>query len=117
MSMKKLFVILLTLVTFGGIVNAQSYDISLRWSNNPPIQMVSKYIVHQATGTSTNFIPVVTANGTNFAKVRVNSPNTYKFKIQAVNGVTNSPLSSFVQVPQVPPTTPAEPEVLSIEVK
>jgi hypothetical protein len=99
------------------VLDAQSYDISLRWTPNPPAQMVTKYIVFQAIGTNLNFVPVVTAVGTNFAKVRVNAPGLYQYKIWAVNGVTNSPLSESVQVPKDAPSTPPQPEVISVEVK
>jgi hypothetical protein len=116
--MRKFLTTVLTLMGFVGIVMADSYDINLRWTPNPPVQMVTKYIVHQAIGSPTNvFVPVVTAFGTNFAKVRVNSAGLYFYKVQAVNGVTNSPLSEAVQVPKDAPSTPPQPEVISVEVK
>jgi hypothetical protein len=117
MIMKKILTMTLTILGFVVIVNAQSYDLSLRWTANPPAQMVTKYIVFQATGKNTNFIPVVTAVGTNFAKVRVNSPGLYQYKIWAVNGVTNSAMSEAVQVPKDAPSTPPQPEVISVDVR
>jgi hypothetical protein len=115
--MKKALAIGLTLLGLTGIVSAQSYDISLTWTANPPTEMVSKYVVFQAIGTNGSFVPVVTANGTNFSKVRVIGPGLYKFKVQAVNGVTNSALSEYVQVPNVGPATPPAPQVIAVEVK
>jgi hypothetical protein len=102
--MKKLLFSLMLSATmaFGGA------DIILTWSNNPPNEFIEKYIVYQATGTtSTNYVAVVTAVATNFAKIHVTSTaNTYKFKVQAVNGMGVSALSTNVQIPTVAPSQP-----------
>jgi len=116
--MKRLLTFTLTFLGMVGILKAELFDISLRWTPNPPVQMVTKYVVYQAVGSATNnFVPVVTAFGTNAVKVRVTSAGLYFYKISAFNGVTNSPLSEAVQVPKDAPSTPPQPEVISVEVK
>jgi len=89
-------------------------DINLSWQPNPASEFVTKYVVYQAKAPSTNFVAVVTATGTNFARVRVTSPGTYQFRVSAVNGVGESDLSQGVQVPNIPPTIPTNVSVISV---
>jgi hypothetical protein len=89
--MKKLLTLsLLFMVALS--VQAFYADIFLSWNNNPPAEFVQKYIVYQQKGT--NFVSVVTATGTNTAKVRVSAPGTYVFKVGAVNEIGSGPISS-----------------------
>lgn len=114
--MKKFFIVLL--LSLASIAASQTVaDVYLTWANNPAIEFVSKYVVYQATGdTSSNYVPVVTVTGTNFAKIRVNSTTTtYKFKVMAVNGAGNAPLSEFVKVPTNAPTATTNLSILKVE--
>lgn len=116
--MKKLVCVLTLLGALAASAQSFTADISLRWKANSPTQFVTKYVIHQAKDSLTNYIPVVTAYGTNVAKVRITSAGTYRYKISAVNGAGTSPLSTnLVQWPTQSPTTPEELNVLSVDVK
>lgn len=111
--MKRIF---LALMVSAGVALGQNYDVSFSWKSNAPLQMVTKYVIYQAKAPSTNFIPVFTSVS-NTAKIRVTGSGTYDFKILAVNGVGESPLTLPVRIPNIAATTPEEFKVLSIEVK
>lgn len=95
----------LSTISFGAVVS----DIYLTWNANPPIEGVTKYLIYQAKSPSTNFIPVVTASNTNVAKVRVTSVGTYEYKVSAINGNGESPLSSSISVRIGSTNAPSQP--------
>lgn len=110
--MNKSFIVGLTLLGFVGIVLAAStWVVTLSWAPNPPSDMVTQYVVWRAPGNSTNYVPYVTVT-TNYAVF--NESTGAKYKIQAVNGQTNSALSDYVMAPTNAPATPATPVVNSI---
>ncbi len=97
--MKRILAIALATLLIAPAVFADTYDVYLRWNANPPLEMVTKYVVHQRTLPATNYIAVVTATGTNAAKVRLPGPGSYSFKIVAWNGLTNAAPSDAANWP------------------
>jgi predicted phage tail protein len=106
MSMKKLMLIL-SLAMFV-VVSASALDLWFAWTPNANSEAVTSYVIQQATGTSTNFIDVVTAPGTtNVWAVRGLGNGAYKFRLVAVNGAGRSQPSTVVSFPTNVPSAPA----------
>lgn len=106
MSMKKLILILSLVVTLA--VSASALDLWFAWTPNPSSEAVTSYVIQQATGTSTNFVDVVTAPGTtNVWAVRGLGSGAYKFRLVAVNGAGRSQPSTVISFPTAVPSSPA----------
>lgn len=106
MGMKKLILILSLVMSL--VVSASALDLWFTWTKNPPTEAVTSYVIQQATGTSTNFVDVVTAPGTtNVWAVRGLGNGAYKFRIVAVNGAGRSQPSTIVSFPTNVPSAPA----------
>jgi len=114
--LKSLFCLGLLIFTISAAAPSFIADITLSWNPNPAQEFVTRYLVYQAKLPSTNFVPVVTATGTNVAKVRVTSVGTYQFRVTAINGVGESGQSATVQVPDIMPTIPTNVSVISVTV-
>lgn len=105
MGMKK-FISILSLAMFI-VVSASAFDLWFTWSPNPSSEAVTSYVIQQATGTSTNFIDVVTAPGTtNIWPVRGLKNNSYKFRLVAVNGAGRSTPTAWIAYPTNSPSMP-----------
>ncbi len=106
MGMKKLILIISLAVSM--VVSASALDLWFTWTPNPSSEAVTSYVIQQSTGTSTNFVDVVTAPGnTNVWTVKGLGNGSYKFRIVAVNGAGRSQPSTVVTFPTVVPSTPA----------
>ena len=111
--MKKLisFIVGLTVLA----ITAYAVDVKLGWDLNPPTDMVTKYIVYQATSTNGAFTPVVTVVGTNVGTVKGLAPGFYRFVVIAQNAIGNAPPSNEVSIPTNSPA--AAKNVILLEVK
>lgn len=90
------------------VTSVSAVDLWFKWTPNPTNEMVTSYVIQQATGTSTNFVDVVTAPGTtNTWPVRGLGNGSYKFRLVAVNGAGRSVPSSVVSYPTNAPSQPA----------
>jgi predicted phage tail protein len=106
MGMKKLILILSLVVSM--VVSASALDLWFTWTKNPPTEAVTSYVIQQATGTSTNFVDVVTAPGTtNVWSVRGLGNGSYKFRLVAVNGAGRSQPSAIITFPTSSPSQPS----------
>jgi predicted phage tail protein len=106
MGMKKLILILSLVVSLA--VSASALDLWFTWTKNPASEAVTSYVIQQATGTSTNFVDVVTAPGTtNVWAVKGLGNGSYKFRVVAVNGAGRSQPSTVVSFPTAVPSQPA----------
>lgn len=89
------------------VVSASALDLWFSWTPNPTNELVTSYVIQQATGTSTNFVDVVTAPGTtNKWVVRNLGNNSYKFRLVAVNGAGRSGPTPWISYPTNSPSTP-----------
>ena len=107
MGMKKF--ILISLLAVLTVYSAAALDLWFKWTANPASEAVTSYVIQQATGTSTNFVDVVTAPGnTNVWSVRGLPNGSYKFRLVAVNGAGRSQPSSVLSFPTNTPSAPAD---------
>lgn len=117
--MKKLFVLGLTLLMLISSTYAAFLGkVNLTWNPNPSNEFVTKYVVYQVVN-GTNYIPQVTATGTNFATVNVTSPGTYTYAVAAFNANGQSGYSSSVTTnvfPSSPASIPTGLNVISVTV-
>ena len=112
--MKKLFTTIGIITALAVTVFAT--DIKLQWDLNPPAEMVSKYVIYQATSTNGAFTPVVTIPGTtNVGSVKGLTSGFYRFIVIAQNSIGNSPPSNEVSIPTNSPA--AAKNVILLEVK
>jgi len=103
--------ILSTLCVFLVSTAVFAVDIPFTWKLNPPMEMVTSYVIeYSRPGTvNSNFVPVVTISGnTNFGVVRGLPLATYKFRLVAKNGVGSSIVSQEITVPTNAPSQPIE---------
>jgi hypothetical protein len=108
--MKK--IILSAIAGLFAVASAVAADVTLAWDPSPTNELVTAYVVYQATGTSTNFTPVLTVVNTNFtvaatATVTNLTPGVYKFYVTAKNiwNLESVP-SNTVQTPAAKPSAP-----------
>lgn len=105
--MKKL--IFTSLLALFVAFSASALDLVFKWSANPSNEMVTSYVIQQATGTNVNFNDIVTAPGTTntWAVKNVNN-GLYRFRLVAVNGVGRSVPSVEIAYPTNAPSQPAQ---------
>jgi len=101
---KALSILLLTIML---VTSVSAVDLWFKWTPNPTNEMVTSYVIQQASGNSTNFFDVVTAPGTtNVWPIRGLGNGSYKFRLIAVNGVGRSIPSSVLSYPTNTPSQP-----------
>jgi len=90
------------------VTSASALDLWFSWTPNSTNEVVTSYVIQQATGiNSTNFVDVVTAPGTtNVWVVRGLANNSYKFRLVAVNGAGRSVPSNVLSYPTNAPSAP-----------
>lgn len=103
--MKKTLLILS--LAFALVGSASAFDLYFTWTPNGTNEMVTSYVIQQATLPNTNFVDVVTAPGsTNVWPVKSLGNGSYKFRLVAVNGAGRSIPSSELSYPTNAPSQP-----------
>lgn len=87
--------------------SASALDLWFTWTPNPTNELVTGYVIQQATLPNTNFVDVVTAPGTtNTWPVRNVGNGSYQYRLVAVNGAGRSTPSAVLAYPTNAPSQP-----------